>query len=46
MMIATSFGLALLVTAWMFYRITGGLFKYDHTPKDADFKTRLTRVLL
>ncbi|KAH0286522.1 aquaporin-like protein [Aureobasidium namibiae CBS 147.97] len=26
MMIATSFGLALLVMAWMFYRITGGLF--------------------
>ncbi|KAI5238424.1 hypothetical protein E4T42_08976 [Aureobasidium subglaciale] len=26
MMISTSFGLALLVTAWMFYRITGGLF--------------------
>ncbi|KXL46409.1 MAG: hypothetical protein FE78DRAFT_115380, partial [Acidomyces sp. 'richmondensis'] len=26
MMIATSFGLSLLVTAWMFYRITGGLF--------------------
>lgn len=29
MMIATAFGLSLLVTAWMFYRITGGLFKYD-----------------
>ncbi len=26
MFIATSFGLSLLVTAWMFYRITGGLF--------------------
>jgi len=26
MMIATAFGLGLLVTAWMFYRITGGLF--------------------
>ncbi|KAI5199308.1 hypothetical protein E4T39_06285 [Aureobasidium subglaciale] len=26
MMISTSFGLSLLVTAWMFYRITGGLF--------------------
>ncbi|KAK5110359.1 hypothetical protein LTR62_006067 [Meristemomyces frigidus] len=26
MMIATAFGLSLLVTAWMFYRITGGLF--------------------
>lgn len=28
MMIATAFGLSLLVTAWMFYRVTGGLFKY------------------
>lgn len=26
MMIATAFGLSLLVTAWVFYRITGGLF--------------------
>ena len=25
-MIATSFGLSLLFTAWIFYRITGGLF--------------------
>lgn len=32
MMIATGFGLSLLVTAWMFYRVTGGLFKCVSSP--------------
>ena len=27
--IATSFGLSLLITVWLFYRVTGGLFNPD-----------------